>query len=88
MGIYKMKVKLIGLPHIGSSGVYFGLRFNAVGNAKLSRDGKSFTGVALIADAKEDLLKSLLEADRVEEVTDAEYKALVAKASKNKKATD
>lgn len=79
-------VKLINYDHVCAPSNYYGIKFEAFGKPKLSEDKKRFTNVTLIAEGvDESLVKSLIDAGKLETMTDAEVKAVKAKAVKAEK---
>lgn len=82
-----INVKLINYEHVCAPANYYGIPFEAFGKPKLSEDKKRFTNVTLIAEGvDESLVKSLIDAGKLEEMTDAEVKSVKAKADKAAKA--
>tara|TARA_R110002096_G_scaffold171144_2_gene343856 strand:- start:317 stop:565 length:249 start_codon:yes stop_codon:yes gene_type:complete len=79
-----MKIKLLDLSYIANSGTYYGIAFTAIGTAKLNTAGTGFKGVTLVADVEDDLAQSLVDAEKVEKISDAELKAIKAKANPKK----
>lgn len=78
----KVNVKLIDVV-AGSAGKYYGVDFEAIGKGVLAKDKKSFKGITLVAIGIDDkLVASLLDAEKLEKITDKEVEALRAKATK------
>jgi hypothetical protein len=76
-----VNVKLIGVV-AGAAGVFYGINFEAIGTGVLSADKQSFRGIALVATGiNEKLVKSLIDVDKLEVLTDKEVDALREKAS-------
>lgn len=72
----KVSVKLVGVV-AGSAGKYYGIDFTAIGKGVLAKDKKSFKGITLVAEGVDDkLVKSLLDAEKLEKITDKEIEAL------------
>ena len=78
----KVNVKLIDVV-AGSAGMYYGVQFAAIGKGVLAKDKKSFKGITLVAEGvDEKLVESLIDAEKLEVMSDAEVKALKAKVAK------
>lgn len=81
----KVNVKLIDVV-AGSAGKFYGIDFVAIGKGKLAKDKKSFKGITLVAEGvDEKLVASLIDAEKLEKITDKEVEALRA-AVKEKEA--
>ena len=80
----KVNVKLLNVV-AGSGGCFYGVDFTAIGKGKLSKDKTHFTGITLVAEGVDkDIVESLIDAERVEVLSDTEVKALKTKADKAK----
>ena len=78
----KVNVKLIDVV-AGSAGKFYGIQFGAIGKGVLAKDKKSFKGITLVAEGvDEKLVESLIDAEKLEVMSDAEVKALKAKVAK------
>lgn len=76
----KVNVKLVDVV-AGAPGKYYGIDFEVIGLAKLSADKTHFKGITLVARGVEDkLVVSLVEAEKLEVISDKEIEALEAKA--------
>ena len=74
----KINVKLVGVV-AGSAGEFYGIDFAAIGKRVLAKDKKSFKGITLVAEGVDDkLVDSLIDAEKLEKITDKEIEALRA----------
>ena len=74
----KINVKLVGVV-AGAAGKFYGIDFAAIGKGVLAKDKKSFKGITLVAEGIDDkLVGSLIDAEKLEKITDKEIEALRA----------
>ena len=77
----KVNVKLINVV-AGAAGRFYGVDFEAIGKGVLAPDKQSFRGITLVACGIDDkLVGSLVDAEKLEVLTDKEVDALREKVA-------